>query len=1174
MDYSVLHKTAKATSEGRYLLPLAVLFIVAILCFAIFFFELQLSKNIDNSIEEKLRESSTAINSQVQENITKYKNDLHFLYSTPPIAGLARAAANSGNDPLDKTTAEQWKKRLETIFVAFLKSNLEYEQLRIISTQQTGQELIRVDRAAGGIVVKAQNQLQNKRSRDYYQQSADLSQGEMYLSTITLNREYGKLEFPYKPMLRIALPIFNDDMERYGLIIANINIKLLFNSLNAMVQRPNSLILTDSKGYFLIHPNSDLEFSRDLMPTKRWNTVYKSEPTTHTKLMSISANTIGEKPSEALSKRIPLTGDLENGFIDAHLVISDDNISKMELEQRTGAYLFLLGISITLIIILSFVNRNLKRNRELAEARAVSSAIISGSKDAIIGVNNIGLVSSWNRAASELFALQREQVIGTNINKLTLLPNIDIQKQCNELKINRKQHTIELEYQPENKPPVNLALAFSAIIDDHYQHNGTAIIIRDITVEKVANDKIKQANNELEIKVAKRTADLEKASKIKSAFISNISHEMRTPLNGIIGTLNLIKRESLTNQQQHYLEMTEVSVNSLNVLINDILDLSKIEAGKLDLDHRAFNPIKLFESLSGSLAIKAQEKNLEFILDITGIEYCSIVTDPHRYSQVLTNLINNAIKFTKAGFIKVVATTTRIDDEIISLSCSIQDTGIGIPLENQNKLFNAFTQADNSVAAQYGGTGLGLSICKQLAVLLNGQISFESSEGKGSTFNFIINLNSHEAQKRQPHQRLQNRTIALSVKQPELKSSIEKLITQHGGQLSEVTIENFELNEEKPFDTLILEPAHPLFTKLDSLCEHLPDYCLPFKLVLLVNPTEPAPQTKYSSFIRISKPVLTSEFLLKLVDERLLPPSFQPEDKPMRRETDSQVNIDLDIAGAKALIVDDNEINAAVAKGTLANLGIQFEIASNGQQAINILAQTAEDEPFHCVLMDCQMPILNGYEAAAQIRKGSAGEHHIDIPIIAMTANAMLGERKKCLHAGMNDYITKPISADKLITTTVKWIASNYPKNNLKTETKAPYDSVELSHIEQTSQTKNEEKLHWDKEAALSRLMNNEVLLNKVSKMFLDSSQIKITTLTRAIKDKDYHAIATTSHTLKGACGDVGAAKLHKHFTELEVLAASKEDHLKDIQLKLLDIERDYKTLLDILQKHTVAKVS
>ncbi|WP_462182364.1 ATP-binding protein [Pseudoalteromonas gelatinilytica] len=1172
MDYEVLHQKKATTSEGRFLVPLAIAFIGAIMCSAIFFFELQLHKNIHNSVAERLRESSATVDVQIHESINKYKNDLQFLYSTPPIAGLARAAANDGNDPLDSTTSKQWKKRLETIFVAFLQSNAEFEQLRIISTQQAGQELIRVDRAAGGIVVKADNQLQDKSGRDYYQQSSQLPQGDMYLSAITLNREYGKLDYPYKPMLRIALPIFDENMQRYGLIIANINTSHLFASLNAMVQAPNSLILTDSEGYFLVHPNEDLRFSRDLAPNKRWDSVYKSEPAYLENILSISSNLASVQQYEALSKRIPLTGDLETGFIDAHIMLPHSEINAMEREQRISTYAFLLGVSAFLVFVLGFLHRNLKRNRELAEARAVSSAIISGSKDAIIAVSDIGLVSSWNKAATELFGFQREQVLGADINKLNLFSNINIQEICSSLKTNRKQHEIEVDYQLANQQTTHLALAFSAIFDDHHQHNGTAILIRDTTVEKIANDKIKQINNELEIKVAQRTAQLEKASQVKSAFISNISHEMRTPLNGIIGTLNLIKRESLSNQQQHYLEMTEVSVNSLNVLINDILDLSKIEAGKLDLDQKAFNPIKFFESLSGSMAVKAQEKNLEFILDIADVEYSSIVTDPHRYSQVLTNLLNNAIKFTKTGFIKFTAASKRLSDDNVELCCTIQDTGIGIAPENQNKLFSAFTQADNSVAAQYGGTGLGLSICKQLASLLNGHISFESTEGKGSTFTFTIQLDSQNVEKRQPSSRLKDSVFAVSVKQPELERSLTKLISHCGGQLTNVDLESFEINDNMPFDTLILEPGNPLLTKLDSYSENTYDHNLPFKLVVLINPTEPPPQAKFCTFMRLSKPVLISEFLLKLADERLIQEQQAQDTTPLRRETDTQIHIDVDIAGAKVLIVDDNDINAAVAKGTLMSLALRFEMASNGKQAIEILANAADDDPFNCVLMDCQMPILNGYDAAAQIRKGAGGEHHSDIPIIAMTANAMLGERKKCLNAGMNDYITKPISADKLITTTAKWVASTYPKHHTVPKTIA-VPEVNQSPALQQDELIDEEKQHWNREAALGRLMNNEVLLNKVSKMFLESSHKKITLLTQAIKDKDYHAIATTSHALKGTCGDVGAAKLHQHFTELEVLAASKGNTLKDIQLKLLEIEKDYEILLEILQKHTVARV-
>ena len=1171
MSYNFVRKTSHQYSESRHQFYWAFLFIMTVLCLAIFVFEQQLEKELTTSIKSRLEDSSSTVTLQVQENISKYKNDLHFLYSTPPIAGLARAAANNGNDPLDNTTTAQWRKRLETIFVAFIQANSEFEQLRVISTQDAGQELIRVDRAAGGIVVKAINQLQNKSSRDYYQQSAQLSLGDMYLSAITLNREYGKLEFPYKPMLRLALPIFDENMQRFGFIIANVNTQILFNSLSELVQTPHSLILTDNEGYFLIHPDQRFNFSRDLAPSNRWDTTYQTNTENLGGLVSINATYDNNKKSEVLSRRIPLSGDTESGFITSHILLSHDDIAKIRLERRISTYVFFLGVSLFLLFMLVFFYRNLKRNQELAQARAVSSAIISGSKDAIISINNKGVVTSWNKAATNLFSFQREQVLGTDINTLKLLPNIDIQKVCTELRDSRKRYEIDIDFTPQSQTSCHLTVAFSAIINEHQQQCGTAIIIRDNTLEKEASNKIKQANNELEVKVAKRTAQLEKASQVKSAFISNISHEMRTPLNGIIGTLNLIKRESLSNQQRHYLAMTEVSVNNLNVLINDILDLSKIEAGKLDLDKKAFNPIKFFESLAGSMAVKAQEKNLEFILDIADVEFNSIVTDPHRYSQVLTNLINNAIKFTKTGYVKFSAYTRTIDTNTAVLTCTIKDSGSGIPDEHQSKLFNAFTQADSTIASQYGGTGLGLSICKQLANLLDGEISFESIEGLGSTFEFSIRLKINDVQKSPSNQRLSGKTFALFVKHPELESSMAKLINVYGGELSNIDIEDFELTKSMPFETLILEPGNPLLAKLDSYCENECSSSLPFKLVVLINPTEPPPQARFCSFTRLSKPVLISEFLLKLADERVAQDLSVQNQK--RRDSDAQTHIDASVEGAKILIVDDNEINAAVAKGTLTSLSLRFEVASNGRQAVDILANTDVNDPFHCVLMDCQMPVLNGYDAATEIRNGAAGEHHINIPIIAMTANAMLGERNKCLNAGMNDYITKPISADKLIMTTAKWISSVFPKQP-NSKNKAPENQAQVTSEPEHSELITDERIHWNKEAALARLMNNEVLLNKVCKMFLDSSNEKITQLITVIKEQDYHGIATISHALKGTCGDVGATKLHQHFTELEVLAASKGNNLKDIQHKLIDIEKDYEVLLSILQRHTIARVS
>ena len=283
--------------------------------------------------------------------------------------------------------------------------------------------------------------------------------------------------------------------------------------------------------------------------------------------------------------------------------------------------------------------------------------------------------------------------------------------------------------------------------------------------------------------------EAQEASQVKSAFISSISHEMRTPLNGIIGSLNLLKRQPLSAKAEQLASMMDVSCNNLSVLINDILDMSKIEAGKLDLNVQAFNPVQLIETLSSSLAVRAHNKDLEFLVDTTELKAEALVSDPHRVSQIISNLVNNAIKFTERGHVALTASLTRNDKDTAQLNVTITDTGIGIAKEHQSKLFTAFTQADASVATRFGGTGLGLSICKQLSVLLGGDINFSSTQGQGSSFSFWISVDDVTSADSQQNLALSNQMdglrLAVFAQYPPLAENIKTLMTSEGASVVE-----------------------------------------------------------------------------------------------------------------------------------------------------------------------------------------------------------------------------------------------------------------------------------------------------------------------------------------------------------------------------------------------------
>ncbi|WJG10110.1 ATP-binding protein [Aliiglaciecola sp. LCG003] len=1021
----------KYLGNGRHLFSTALLIIALIFSVTVFLFETQLNQSVMSSVEADLSGSAEQINNQIQQKLAKYRDNLRFLHATPPISGLPRAEANEGIDPQDKTTYEQWKHRLETIFIAFIQNNSEVEQLRVVSADERGMELIRVERSGGGVKVTHQAQLQSKSDRDYYFASTALSDGEIYMSSISLNREFGKIDFPYRPMLRLSLPIFDQQMSRFGFIIVNVNVNELLLSLNKTAASPSFLILTDSEGFFLIHPNSEVLFSRDLSPDKTWNNYYQVKKLPKSLLSSVALQSNAGHKAYSYNKKIMLSGDIENGFLLANLLTPESHVRQLAMERRKNVYAFLSIVSIILLIVLKVFDRSMRKSQELAEARAQSDAIVDGSNDAIIGLTKDGHITSWNRAARNLFCYEADFVHGQSIEHLSLFPNVDIRNRIDKLSKGEPQ-SAETTISDASHSIKYLALSMSPILEDNRQFKGAAIIIRDVTNERLADEKIRQANTELETKVAARTAELQKSSHVKSAFISNISHEMRTPLNGIIGTLNLIKKEPLSKRQLKYLDMTEVSVNSLAVLINDVLDLSKIEAGKLDLDIQSFNPSVLIERLCESMAVKANEKDLEFILDLVDVHCTRITSDPHRYSQILTNLINNAIKFTSKGYVKVTACTQVDADQKLVLHCSVSDTGIGIAEENQRKLFQAFSQEDSSVAAKYGGTGLGLSICKQLVELLNGNIVFQSEKEHGSTFTFSIALPVTETTTFTPVPKLIDQTAVILTPFSQVRENLGKILQANGCLVVDETSTQDWLSSGKDApsnmpDLIFIDAQYRHINQIDNLCLSLlkAKYKIA-KIVVLQRSAEPRRVFRNISPVFISKPIMLNHLLQKVSEQNWQEQNDLPGSLTQTEQLETISAEDIaKVAGARVLIVDDNEINIEVAIGVLSDLPLTFERAENGKVAIHKLIQSLQDnQPIQCVIMDCQMPILDGYQASNLIREGKAGEPYKLIPIIAVTASAMKGEKDKCLQAGMSDYVTKPISVTSLVAKVVKWTLS------------------------------------------------------------------------------------------------------------------------------------------------------
>ena len=709
-------------------------------------------------------------------------------------------------------------------------------------------------------------------------------------------------------------------------------------------------------------------------------------------------------------------------YINIYVFKDDDSASERRL------LIFLEDVTANIVNEQALVQASKETNlllNALAASTHYLDKIITSMADALLVTTPAGIIKTINPSAKLLFGYSSEEFINKPISMLFADENYFHQIVSQSLGDLLKD--VEVVCQRKNGEKIIVAFSRAAMQTDMEDYPYFVYIGRDITERKRVEE---------ELQVARRQA--EAASQAKSLFLANMSHELRTPMNGVLGMAALLLETSLTPEQRDFVETIRLSGNSLLNLINEILDISKLEAGEMQLETLDFDLATCVEEVVELLAPSAHTKQLEFAYWIDRNVPTLVRGDANRLRQILTNLLGNAIKFTHAGEVTVKVELEAETATTSTIRTTVADTGIGMTLEEQNKLFKPFTQVDASTTRKYGGTGLGLSICKQLVTLMGGQIGVQSQVGKSTEFWFTLPL---QKQLRafpsvEDYGYLANRTLLVVDDNATSRKVVRYWAINWGMQLDEADSAANALiylqqtsDGKKPYDVVLIDLQMPLVNGI-ALGEQIKanPVLASIPLILLVTTDErgSAKQALNIGFADyIVKPIKPSRLLdsIKTVlGIQLEPPKASILPPPLTHTSSEKPPV-------RILLAEDNRVNQKVALKLLQNLGYAADVAVNGEEAL----QQWENNSYDLILMDCQMPILDGYAATEEIRRressdlteppvsGSPKPHTV---VIAMTANAMKDDREKCLAAGMDDYLSKPVRKEQLQAAIARWFPS------------------------------------------------------------------------------------------------------------------------------------------------------
>jgi two-component system, sensor histidine kinase and response regulator len=880
--------------------------------------------------------------------------------------------------------------------------------------------------------------------------------------------------------------------------------------------------------------------------------------------------TLGYELSELEGKRFLdfVHPDDMAGTLEATSILSNQQTVRTFVNRyrcRDGSYRWIEWISAPAGNLIYAAARDITDRKTAEEAlqrtNTLLNTIIDTAPTAIIGLDLDGKVHMvWNRAAEKMLGWSAQEAMGQ------FLPSVPVEKKeefehfRQFIRNGQNLNGIDVRRLRRDGTPIDYSIYGSPLYDGQGEITGNIAVLVDITDRKRAEQALLQAKDAAE-----------SATRAKSNFLANMSHEIRTPMNAIIGLSRLALKQNPSVKQQDYLNKIQSSARTLLGIINDILDLSKIEAGRLEINNTIFNLDKLIQNISTVIGLRAQEKGLNLSFHRDPDVPLLLMGDPLRLGQILINLIGNAVKFTDVGEIVVeIKKTAKEKRKEAFLEFSIRDTGIGMTPEQTSVIFTPFAQADASMTRRYGGTGLGLTISKQLVEQMGGTISVVSAPDVGSTFTFTVSLKPVE-KKREREEVHPDNLKALKVLVVDDNGEDRAILA---AMLSDLSCKNVctdsgamalrELEKKRNrFDLVLIDWNMPGIDgiELAKWIKKHPDLPKVPKIILVTtdgweDAAGQAEELEIEGFL--TKPVDKSillDTIMGVLDQGI---EYFRDVRSIDKAASDETAL---IRGARILLVEDNEINRQVAKEILEGAGFIVELADNGLEAIERVANPTG--PLDALLMDIQMPGMDGFEASRNIRSKL---HNTALPIIAMTAHAMESDRQNCLRAGMNDYVPKPIDSARLITTLARWVKprggilpvagkSERPRTDIPGELLSSLPGVNI-------------------ETALKRMSGNKQLLARLLLVFADNYAGAAEDIRKALSDENIDLARRLTHNLKGISGNLSADEVFVASRDLEEAIKNSDKGRAGICLAKLEkgLKKVSKTVKKLSIKDTTQK--